>query len=128
MRFVALVTLFVLPVLTIASVASSQPQTFHGTVRLGIQGWGNVQARGGFGSHPIIRCRGVWCRGGNLVASAEQVTLAAKPYKGWKFTSWRGPCRGLKTMPKCVIDLARLHADHFHQHVARLRATFVAVP
>jgi len=50
--------------------------------------------------------RGITCGlGCTHVFVPGQVKLIAKPVRGWRFSGWRGACRGSK--PSCQIDLTR---------------------
>jgi hypothetical protein len=60
--------------------------------------------------------------------SASQVVLVEKPYpyvKGWKFSGWRGACKGKER--ECVIDVARIHANASGERNVKVGAAFVAV-
>lgn len=145
MRLVGFLVLLALMALTTASVGSSRPLTFRSRVGVGMNGWGSVKPGRGFQSHSAVLCRGQgalpgWCGGGRFVANAQQVSLTATPYKGWRFAGWRpasrrtlaagwqrGSCAAGMTKPKCVIDLSRVHPDKFHQRKVWLRATFIPV-
>lgn len=81
----------------------------------------------GFDLHRSVACTNASCSGEALFARASHVVLTAKPYQGWKFQRWRGPCQGTKTLPTCTVNLRRVHADRFGQRVAPVQAIFIPV-
>jgi hypothetical protein len=98
-----------------------------GGVNLSIKGWGAVTPGSGFDLHRSIACRNASCSGEALFARMSHVVLSAKPYQGWKFFRWRGPCEPTKRLPRCAINLRHLHADRFGQRVAPVQAIFTPI-
>jgi hypothetical protein len=120
-------------VLLIASLASvdaaaggrSQSPSFNGSVWVGIKGWGSVKATRGAIGHPTARCTDASCRPVSYLVKRPRVVLTEKPYKGWKFAGWRGPCRN-KKKPTCVLDASHGRQNIFGRNV-RTTARFVPV-
>lgn len=109
-----------------AAGARSQPQSFNGSVWVGIKGWGSVKATEGAIGHPTARCTDASCRAANFLLKRPRVVLTAKPYKGWKFTGWRRACKTTKK-PVCVLDASHGRKDIFGGHTVRAAATFIPV-
>jgi len=105
--------------------AHSQPQSFSGSVVLGVKGWGDIRTKGVIG-HPTVRCTDVSCPHHNLLLKEPHVVLTEKPYMGWKFTGWRGACKS-KRAARCVVDASHAARDNFGDHSVHVRATFVPV-
>ena len=97
---------------------------FMGGATLSIQGWGTVTPGHGFDTHRSVPCTNALCPGEALFARESRVALIAKPYQGWSFVRWRGPCKPT-TQPKCTINLRQVHADRFGERVAHVRAVFI---
>lgn len=106
-----------------AASASAHASSFKGGVNLSIKGWGTVTPGRGFAVHRSVPCINASCGGEALFARARHLVLTAKPYQGWAFSRWRGPCKPT-TQPKCTIDLRRVHANTFRERVAGVRAMF----
>ena len=104
--------------------ARSQSQSFSGSVVLGVKGWGDIKTKGVVG-HPTIRCTNASCPHHNLLLRRPHVVLTEKPYMGWKFTGWRGACKGKRA--RCVIDASHARRDIFGDHSVHVRATFIPV-
>ena len=116
-----------LALLVAVAGARAQPSSFMGGVNLSIKGWGTVNPGSGWDLHRSVACRYASCSGEALFARTPKVVLTAKPYQGWKFRRWRGPCEGVKTLPRCKINLRHLHADPFGQRVALIQAIFTPI-
>jgi hypothetical protein len=106
--------------------ASAEASSFKGGVNLSVKGWGTVTPGRGFTVHHPVPCINASCGGEALFARSQQVVLTAKPYQGWTFVRWRGPCRPT-TQPKCTVNLRRVHANAFRERVAGVRAMFSPV-
>jgi len=104
--------------------ARSQPQSFSGSVVLGVKGWGDIRTKGVIG-HPTVRCANASCPHHNLLLKRPHVVLTEKPYMGWKFTGWRGACKSKRA--RCVVDASHARRDNFGDHSVHVRATFVPV-
>jgi len=115
-----------LALLTAAAAARSQPRSFNGHVWVVIKGWGSVQATKGAVGHPTARCADAPCPGTNLLLKRPRVVLTAKPYRGWKFSGWRGACKSQKT-PRCVLDVSNGRKDIFGARGAYAKARFIPV-
>jgi hypothetical protein len=111
---------------TASATARAEASSFRGGVNLGLKGWGTVTPGRGFAIHRAVPCTNASCGGEALFARARQVVLTAKPYQGWSFVRWRGPCKPT-TKPKCTINLGRVHANTFGERVAAVRAIFSPV-
>jgi hypothetical protein len=106
--------------------ASAEASSFKGGVNLSVKGWGTVTPGRGFAVHRSVPCTNASCGGEALFARARSVVLTAKPYQGWSFVKWRGPCKPT-TKPKCTINLRRVRANEFGERVANVRAIFAPV-
>lgn len=112
--------------LALVAAGAGAASSFKGGANLSIQGWGTVTPGRGFATHRSVPCINASCAGEALFARARRVVLTAKPYQGWAFARWRGPCKPT-TQPKCTIDLRRVHANTFRERVAAVRAVFTPV-
>jgi hypothetical protein len=106
--------------------ARAEASSFKGGVNLSIKGWGSVMPGRGFAIHRSVPCTNALCGGEALFARARNVVLTAKPYQGWSFVRWRGPCKPT-TKPKCTINLRRVHANTDGERVANVRALYSPV-
>jgi hypothetical protein len=113
-----------LALLAAAVSARSQPQSFSGSVLVGVKGWGDIKAAKGAIGHPTVRCTNDSCVQ-NLLLKTPQVVLTEKPYRGWKFTGWRGACQSKKA--KCLLDASHVRKDRLGDHSVHVRATFIPV-
>jgi len=125
-RLAAALLISSLALLGAAAGARSQPQSFKGSVWIGIKGWGSVQASKGAIGHPITHCANTSCGRVNFLLKRSRVVLSAKPYTGWRFAGWRRACTNTKK-PTCVLDASRGRKDIFGGHSIRAAATFVPV-
>lgn len=112
-RFVVLV-ISSLAVLGAAASARSQPQSHDGialtVVSVGIKGWGSVTMSKGVRHRGTFSCTNSSCPANTSegIVSGHRVVLIEKPYKGWKFTGWRGACKRAKRRSRCVIKVAQI--------------------
>jgi hypothetical protein len=106
--------------------ARAEASSFKGGVNLGIKGWGTVTPGRGFPVHRSVPCTNASCGGEALFARARSVVLTAKPYQGWRFARWHGPCKPT-TKPKCTVNLRRVHANTYGERVANVQAIFSPV-
>jgi hypothetical protein len=106
--------------------ARSGAAAFMGGANLSIQGWGTVTPGRGFDTHRSVPCTNALCTEEALFARGSRVRLIAKPYQGWSFVRWRGPCEPT-TQPKCAINLRQVQADTLGERVALVRAVFIPV-
>jgi len=125
-RLAAAAVIASLALLGAAAGARSQPQSFNGSVWVGIKGWGSVQATKGAVGHPITRCANTSCGRVNSLLKRPRVVLTAKPYKGWRFAGWRRACKSVNK-PQCVLDASRGRKDIFGGRSIRAAATFSPV-
>lgn len=105
----------------------------HGSIRIGVRGWGSVVLGSGFlAKHHEIRCARASCPAwayspSGFSSAGLRAVATAHPTKGWKFAHWRGACTGKK--PKCNLNLQHVRPDAEGYRHARLTATFVpAIP
>jgi hypothetical protein len=97
----------------------------HGSIKIGVKGWGSVVLGSGFiDEHHAITCARFSCPPSTFSSSGRRAVATAHPMKRWKFAHWRGACAGKK--PRCNISLQRVHPDARSYRQARLTATFVA--
>jgi hypothetical protein len=106
--------------------AGAEAASFMGGANLGIKGWGTVTPGRGFDIHRSVSCANAECAGEALFARVPRVVLTAKPYPGWSFLRWRGPCKPT-TDARCAINLRQAHADPVGDRVAFVRAIFIPV-
>jgi hypothetical protein len=111
-----------------AAGAHSQSRSYSGHLDLWVKGWGRVLD----GPEEPLTCNWVLCRVSeplhSVLTARGRVVLVERPYpytKGWKFSGWRGACKGKER--KCVIDVARTHANARGEHNIHVGAVFVAV-
>ena len=72
-----------------------------------------------------VRCTNAKCPAVNYLTRGSRVVLIEKPYKGWKFTHWRGACKSKK--PRCDIAVARVHPNSYGLRQIHVSATFIPV-
>jgi hypothetical protein len=125
-RLMAALLISSLALLGAAADARSQRQSFNGHVWVVIKGWGTVEAAKGAIGQPTASCTDAPCSGVNFQLKRPRVVLTAKPYKGWKFVGWRGPCKTKKT-PRCVLDAAQGRKDIFGERGVDAKARFIPV-
>jgi hypothetical protein len=90
-----------------AASAHSTPAN-SGHLGLWIKGWGTVDLKAGLVEHGPWKCQGVfYTTHDGLRLHRSPVVLVETPYKGWKFTGWRGACAGKQR--KCKVNLASIH-------------------
>lgn len=109
-----------------SATARAEASSFKGGANLSIKGWGTVTPGRGFAVHRSVPCTNASCGGEALFARTRHVALTAKPYQGWRFVRWRGPCKPT-AQPKCAINLRQVHANAFGERVAVVRAIFSPV-
>jgi hypothetical protein len=114
-----------LAILGAAVSARSQPQSFNGSVSVAVKGWGDIKTTKGAIGHPTVRCTNASCPRDYLLLRRPHVVLTEKPYKGWKFTGWRGACKSKRA--RCALDTSHAPKDTFADHSVHVRATFVPV-
>jgi hypothetical protein len=124
-RLAAALLIASLALLGAAVSARSQPQSFNGSVLVGVKGWGDIKATKGAIGHPTVRCTNASCPHHNLLLRRPHVVLTEKPYTGWKFTGWRGACKSKRA--RCVLDASHAPKNIFGDHSAHVRATFIPV-
>ncbi len=122
MTRLSVIAVAVVALLVSASPAESRADVFFGGVRIGVRGWGSVQPARGFDVHTPISCIPSSCKGALAAARASHITLVAKPHQGWKLAGWSGACTGKKL--KCAVDLSRVRAGSFGDHIRLVHARF----
>jgi hypothetical protein len=123
-RLAAALLIALLALMGAAAGARSQPQSFSGSVALGVKGWGDITTKGVIG-HPNVRCTNASCPHHDLLLKGPHVVLTEKPYTGWKFTGWSGACKSKRA--RCVIDASHARRDNVGDHSVQVRATFIPV-
>src|SRR6201995_2906911 len=120
-RLAAVLAIASLAFLAAAADARSQPQSFNGHVWVVIKGWGSVEVTKGAVGHPTASCADAPCPGTNFLLKKPRAVLTATPYKGWKFSGWRGACEN-RNAPSCVLDASRGRKDIFGDRGVHTRA------
>lgn len=115
-----------LVLVAVGASARAEPSLFRGGVNLSIKGWGTVTPGRGFTIHRSVPCTNTLCGEEALFARVPHVVLRARPYQGWRFVRWHGPCKP-RVKPSCLIKLSRIPTDTFGDRVALVRAIFTPV-
>jgi hypothetical protein len=123
-RLAAGFSLASLALLGAAVNARSQPQSFNGAVSVGVKGWGDIKTTKAAIGHPTVRCTNASCLD-NLLLKKPHVVLTETPYRGWKFTGWRGACKTKKA--RCRLDASHARKDSLGDHRLHVGATFIPV-
>jgi hypothetical protein len=125
-RLLAAAVVVSLALLGGAASARSESRGYSGHLGLWVKGWGTVDLKAGLVEHGPFKCQGVFCTAhGGLRLHRSPVVLVETPYKGWKFTGWRGACRSKK--PKCAINLLRTHENADGPRIIHVGATYTPV-